>query len=761
MPVTTGSRCARRTAFGWLGLAALLLAVGCLADAASSDEPSAQEREEEDEALKDLLRLLDTPVISASKIGQRATEAPSVVEVVAREQIDRYGWISLNDILYRQPGFGPAQDYDRRTVAARGIWESWINNHLLHLIDGVPMNETAYGSALTSEITPLFMVKNVEILRGPGSALYGGNATNGVVRVNTLSADDLKKGGEAHVRLGGAGSRLYDWVGGFKSDWLLSAVAGYAGEATDGNELDAYDGSGRGVDRNGAGTLHRFRTNDHRRNWYAWLKLEGEKALRGLTIQVHDQSWDFQTAYGWAFWTPDQREQLSEERRAVMVSFKSPESRRLEQEYVLRWQTHRFSWNTRYYPNGAFDGGYPAGAWEFVDSSVQDLFGRAEFTRALPRSANVLFGAEVDRSHYGGDAAHDANFDPDTGAANPDGAFLTLAPWMDTVRDHPMLNVAPYAQLSSGLLLGDKVKVTAGARYDHTHLVIDPGVARLYLGSGRFGEEKSFSRFSPRLAVVFLARESLSLKVMAGKAFRAPSFAEIGGAHTFSIGADPVKLRPETVRSAELAIDWRIDHSLDWRTNVFATTYEDFVSASSENLNFSANVFTLENRGLETELLLGHGSLSGFFNYSFVQRVDETIHDPLVGLSRDRLTWEPAHRVNVGLGYRRGGLDVGLSGHYEGRVRRRSNELGRQALILGVDKTIDLDLYRPRELGSWVTLDGRVAYSFLHGRHAWGLFAGGTNLGGTTKNILVKTGPYPFDYRQEGRRLYAGLSLKY
>src|SRR5262249_41574154 len=144
---------------------------------------------------------------------------------------------SLNDILFKQPGFGPAQDFDRRTVSARGFWESWLNNHLLHLVDGLPMNETAYGSALTSEVTPLFMVKDVEILRGPGSALYGSNATNGVVAVTTLSAEDLKSGGEVHARFGGEGTRLYDWVGGFKTDWLFSAVAGYARYATDGNDV--------------------------------------------------------------------------------------------------------------------------------------------------------------------------------------------------------------------------------------------------------------------------------------------------------------------------------------------------------------------------------------------------------------------------------------------------------------------------------------------------------------------------------------------
>src|SRR6185436_1706104 len=98
-----------------------------------------------------------------------------------------------------------------------------------------------------------------------------------------------------------------------------------------------------------------------------------------------------------------------------------------------------------------------------------------------------------------------------------------------------------------------------------------------------------------------------------------PSFAEIGGAHTYNLGSDPVNLNPETVKTGELAVDWRIGGRFDWRVNLFQTTYENFISASSENLNFSANVFTLKNRGAETELLFGGTRISGFFNYAYAQ----------------------------------------------------------------------------------------------------------------------------------------------
>src|SRR5687767_6396391 len=78
--------------------------------------------------LEDLMKI---PLFTPSKLALPIREAPSVGAMVTREQIDTFGWLTLNDILFRQPGFAPAQDYERVTVGARGLYEGWNNNHLL------------------------------------------------------------------------------------------------------------------------------------------------------------------------------------------------------------------------------------------------------------------------------------------------------------------------------------------------------------------------------------------------------------------------------------------------------------------------------------------------------------------------------------------------------------------------------------------------------------------------------------------------------
>ena len=134
-----------------------------------------------------LEELVNVDVTAPAKLAQPVREAPGVGAAIPRSQIESYGWLSLNDVIFRQPGFAPSQDFERLTVSARGLFESWNNNHLLMLVDGVPFNNTSNGWAYTWDLFPLSLLENVEILRGPGSALYGTNATNGVIAIHTRS----------------------------------------------------------------------------------------------------------------------------------------------------------------------------------------------------------------------------------------------------------------------------------------------------------------------------------------------------------------------------------------------------------------------------------------------------------------------------------------------------------------------------------------------------------------------------------------------
>ncbi len=712
-------------------------------------------KEESKEILDDLLALLNTPITTASKRAEKAIEAPSVVSVVTRDQFQAYGWTSINDALYSLPGFGPARDYDRRTVASRGLFEGWNNNHILLLVDGIPYNDNIYGSAYTSEITPVFMIKTLEVVRGPGSALYGSNATNSATQLRTITAGDLGGGGEAQVRIGSQGNRIYDFALGKEGD-LISVVAAFNAFETGGNNYNSYDGSLRTIGNVVGGPLASFPINDERNSQYGWLKLTGHGDLYGWNFQFHHQAWDYKTGHGWVWQIPDLGERLEEKRQIAALSYAGKFFENWNQEYLLRYQKHEINWNIRFYPNNGFGGYYPTGIFEYLDTSAADLFLRTQWNVDLPMGSSFLFGVEGTRFSYDGDKSHSSNnlmdfpnFTPTVG-----GAIIPNGPWLGYIKDKPILSTGFYAQFSSGRLLGPLFKVVLGLRSDHASFDYRKLDTTHTLDTGQTGS-KSYSQTSPRLALVFTPIQNLAIKAMWGRAFRAPAPSELAGANTLTLGSNLEMLQPETLDTTELAVDWIIGSNLNWRTNVYRTKFSNQIAYSAANTNLSTNIYTLTTQGLETELLFGYAGWRGFVNYSYAKRVDEEILDNFIAPSPDKLTWDPGSRFKFGVIYTAGPLVSALTGYYQSTTNRRSTDVGLQPIPLMGGATLDVDAYRARSLDAWFTLDAKVTWNFTS-ESSVAVYA--TNLLDTDKNKFIKIQAFPFDYQGEGRKY--GLVLR-
>ena len=696
--------------------------------------------------------LRERDVRSTSKRAQSQREAPGVVGVVTREQATLFGWTSLDDVLYRQPGFAPAQDYDRRTVGARGLFEGWNNNHVLHLVDGLPWNDNLYGTAYTWEITPLSMAKTIEIARGPGSSLYGSYAANGVVEVETVSASDLEGGGMAEVRAGNAGTRVYELLAGYGAGRAVSAVLGYTADETDGNQYSSHDGSAR-LDDNGE--LARFDTRDGRSSHYFWAKLEGGQGLEGLALQYHEQYWDFETGHGWLWWIPDFRESMAERRRLASLAYRPSPSTRFTKEYAVRFQRHAVDWSTRYYPDGAFDGFYPTGMWEDLDTHADDIFARAQLSFDLGDRADLLVGVEADRFTYGGDREHTSNVDVDAAAGGfppfPGAATQRLGPWLDYLLDQPIDDLAAFVQLSARRVTGTPLGVTLGARWDHRSFDFDA-----IDEPGRPERSRRFDEVSPRLAVVVMPSDTVTVKLLGSRAFRAPTPTELAGAHTFSLASNIEELEPERIATGELFAEWWATRTLTVRAGIFHTHFENQIAYSPANLNLSTNLFTTDTSGVETELLYTRGRLSGFLNHSWARRDDEKSLDATIASSPDRVAWAPAQVWNAGMAWTAPRFTAALSIHRQGTTARRASDVGVQVLPYHA-VALDLDAFRSRTVDSWTQVDGRVSAPLPRNLtlaiDAQNLF--------DEERALVKVLPFPFDYRQETRRVVASLRLDF
>jgi outer membrane receptor for ferrienterochelin and colicins len=138
---------------------------------------------------KSLEALLDTPVDSvegAARHTQRLTEAPASVTVLTSNDIQTFGWRTLADALRSVRGFHVTYDRNYSYVGVRAFGRPTdYNNRVLLLVDGHRVNDSIYDGALIGTEFPvdLALVDRIEVVRGPGSALYGTSAFFAVVNV--------------------------------------------------------------------------------------------------------------------------------------------------------------------------------------------------------------------------------------------------------------------------------------------------------------------------------------------------------------------------------------------------------------------------------------------------------------------------------------------------------------------------------------------------------------------------------------------------
>ncbi|MEM6830220.1 MAG: TonB-dependent receptor plug domain-containing protein, partial [Bacteroidota bacterium] len=144
-------------------------------------------------------------VVFVNKFKENVELTPAVITVYKEEEIKRLGARNLMDLVRITPGFAEIGDNNERNFGTRGIYGTTVQ-HVLVLINGHRINDLLTSSADPGWVT-LDYVQQVEFMRGPGSALYGGNAFSGVINIITKSAK-VMKGSRVSVTSGS--SQLFD-----------------------------------------------------------------------------------------------------------------------------------------------------------------------------------------------------------------------------------------------------------------------------------------------------------------------------------------------------------------------------------------------------------------------------------------------------------------------------------------------------------------------------------------------------------------------
>jgi outer membrane receptor protein involved in Fe transport len=191
-------------------------------------------------SLEQLLAEDTVEVVSASRFAQKTSDAPSAVSVLSSEDFRAYGWRTLAEALNSVRGFLTTNGHDYTYVAVRGFATPGdYNSRLLLMIDGIRSNGSVYDQAYIGQDFPLDLdlIERIEIVRGPGSMVYGGNAFFGVVNVITKAGKALG-GVEVAASAGSFGTRAARLSYGKKLDNGADLLMSASGLNSDGQALN-------------------------------------------------------------------------------------------------------------------------------------------------------------------------------------------------------------------------------------------------------------------------------------------------------------------------------------------------------------------------------------------------------------------------------------------------------------------------------------------------------------------------------------------
>jgi hypothetical protein len=138
------------------------------------------------EARLDVALTLSEEVVAASRVGESVEDAPASVTVIPRLELVALAYPTIAEAVRGAPGVYVWDDRSYVTIGVRGLGRlGSYGNRIVVLYDGQPVNDNWIGSSYVGydALTDLGDVQRIEVVRGPGSVLYGTNAFSGVVNL--------------------------------------------------------------------------------------------------------------------------------------------------------------------------------------------------------------------------------------------------------------------------------------------------------------------------------------------------------------------------------------------------------------------------------------------------------------------------------------------------------------------------------------------------------------------------------------------------
>ncbi len=635
------------------------------------------------------------------------SKAPSIATVITARQIKQMGFRTLADILKTVPGYDVQMDQvGTKNISVRG--SDYRNSERVRfLIDGHAVNDPYWGGA-TTNFWDLVVenIKRVEIIRGPGSALFGKNAFVGVVNIVTKDTEDID-GFQWTTSGGSFDTQNYNML--FAKDYGDIKISGF---------FDWFDTNG--PDR----TIEQDTAFPN-----SWSMSPGgshnEREKTDLNLKLSYKNLELNTKY------------MKKRREAYIgISGAFTDDNRLEDTYVFAeliynslsltdklnmkpkayYDRYDFDWDLENLAEG-YLGIYPDGFRGLTSLTLHTLGFEDQFTYDVFDNNRLTFGFQYEWLYQNNARSHDFTFDP-SGVISPFGLFGPVPP-MSFSDNFPFIKDKKTRQIWSLYLqnewnITENIDLTVGVRYDNFK---------------RFGGSTN-----PRFGLVWRFIEDGYAKLLFATAFRAPNFREM------FLQNNPVlvgnsNLDPEKINTYEFQVGYNFTKNIHGSINFFLNRMRDVIvlatQPGSSKLKYQ-NQGGRRMMGVETELRaeFGDGNYA-YANYTYLD-AEETG-------DRNRLPKMPEHKANFG-------VNMGLTKYINANVH---------AFVSG---------RRPRESGD--TRGDMPSYALVNCTLIGKNFMDNFEIRGSVQNLLDKDYKdpdlvVPSDLPQQGRSFMVELRFEF
>jgi outer membrane receptor for ferrienterochelin and colicin len=534
----------------------------------------------------DLEQLMKVEVVfAASKRAQNSREVPSFVSVVTAADIKEHGHRTLADVLKTLPSFYVSNDRNYSFIGVRGFsLPGDYSSRILLLLNGLRTNDNIYDQAYIGEefIVDVDLIERIEVIRGPSAALYGSNAFFAVINVVTKQGQSLK-GGEVATTAASYGT--------------------YAGRLSYGRTF-----------ANDVDVIVSASLSDSKGQNLYFPEFDDPSTNNGIAVDADRES-----------------------SRKLFASMSKGGFSLQTSNFLRRKGIPTASYGMVFNDNRA----------KTVDAMT---LASLAYTRAFAKGASLSTRLHAGRSTYVGDYAYgglpnkDDNvgewwgIDVDASRAFLARHFITAGVELrDNVRqDQKNFDQEPFVSYTDmrnqavrwGVFAQDEIKLFdplllyAGVRYDHYET---------------FG-----SATSPRVGLIYTPGAATTVKLLAGRAFRAPNEYEMFLENDL-YRSNPL-LQPERIETLELVAQRLIGGGVQISASTFRNEMSALVSqrvdTNDNNRLVFENAGEIDSKGVELGVKVnrGHG-LSGELTYA-LQRTESRA-------SRLELANSPRHMAKL------------------------------------------------------------------------------------------------------------------